>query len=537
MMKLTTEMIWQDLEEWKREARKLHHEPYALYRDFYLGGDRPLRYIRKNSRESDEHWLERLGRLVGANYCAPIVNKPVQAEYGGAVRRTVGDPELQRRLDAIARANALHTFQLKTARQRAIDGAAVVQAYWAPASSPLPLGEGRVRALQAGAAPATELPHPAPASGHPSDGLPLPAMGAPLPRGQGDGAGGLRLKHILPEHFFPIVTDDYERIDAVILDRRASSPLPLGEGRVRDLGRGAPSAPRLPHPNPLPGGEGGRVEIYTPDDIAIYEDGVRINDPASLPPGERPAQYGVLPFVVFNGRRLVGDVLGTSMLRGIAELNHALNESINNVLEILRFQAFSLLVIQGGLHGLPTDAEGRPRLAIGEAGFLNIDAEGRVYFADPNPKIGEVLAVIDRLIAMMYETGSIPVAVVQPQQSHAESAASRQVQFMPLVDLVEELITHDLEAERALIEKALLIDAIHRSGPTSLDEVRERMGRVEIEFPRNFLPMDEAARFELARAKREAGLLTRRMMLRAERPELSDEELDSLIAELDEEKK
>ena len=477
-MKLTTDAIWADLEAWKQRARALHHEPYALYRDFYLGGDRPLSYMRKNSRESDEHWLERLGRLVGANYCAPIVNKPVQAEYGGRVRRSVGDTELQARLDTIARENALHTFQLTTARQRAIDGAAVVQLYWTT--------EGR--------------------------------------GSRDEGRGALRLKHILPEHFFPVVTDDSERIDAVIIDR--SEPVTDRSPHGVSFSSTRPSTP-----DPRPS----RLEIYTPDDIAIYEDGQRVNDPSGLRFWERPARYGCLPFVVFNGRRLVGDVLGHSMLRGIAELNHALNESINNVLEILRFQAFSLLVIQGGLHGLPTDADGKPRLAIGEAGFLNIDAEGRVYFADPNPKISEILAVIERLITMMYETGSVPVAVVQPQQSHAESAASRQVQFMPLVDLVEELKTFDMASERELIEKALLLDHIHRVGPTTLDALRDRLGKVQVEFPKTFLPVDDAARFALMQARREAGLLTRRMMLMAEHPEMGGAELDALIAEIGEE--
>jgi len=489
-LKLTTESIWANLGEFERAARALHHEPYALYRDFYVGGERPLRYIRKNSRESDEHWLERLGRLVGANYCAPIVNKPVQAEYGARVRRSVANPQLQARLEAIARSNALHTFQLKTARQRAIDGCAIVQVYWDPGFA--------VCDFRFAIAEDTE-------------GAPGASAGPSANRqseiGNRKSAGGLRLKHILPEHFFPIVLDDCERLDAVIVDR---GEVPTTTTRTGTGTRTGTTARR--------------VEIYTPEDIAVYEDGVRVNEPVG---------YGVLPFVVFNGRRLVGDVFGHSMLRGIAELNHALNESINNVLEILRFQAFSLLVIQGGMQGLPTDAEGRPRLAIGEAGFLNVDSDGRVYFADPNPKIGEVLAVIERLIGMMYETGSIPVAVVQPQQSHAESAASRAIQFMPLVDLVEELITFDTESERELIEKMLLVDATHRSGPTTLAEVREGMGALAVEFPRSFLPTDEAARFELLRAKREAGLLTRRMMLAAERPELGEAELDALEAQLD----
>ncbi len=483
-MNLTPDLIWNELDAWKRRARELHHEPYGLYRDFYVGGDRPLAYMKKNSRESDEHWLERLGRLVGANYCAPIVNKPVQAEYGGGVRRTIGDAELQARLDAIARANRLHTFQITTARQRAIDGTAIVQVYWSASGVP-PSGGSSEDRVNAGL-----------------------RTGAP---------SGVKLKHILPEHFFPVVTDDAERIDAVIIDR--------SESGIWNVDSGIP-APASDHASRVTGhaAASSRVEIYTPGDIAIYEDGERVNEPTG---------YGTLPFVLFQGRRLVGDVFGHSMLRGIAELNHALNESINNVLEILRFQAFSLLVIQGGLHGLPLDADGRPKLAIGEAGFLNIDAEGRVYFADPNPKIEEILAVIDRLIGMMYETGSIPMAVVQPQQSHAESAASRQVQFMPLVDLVAELETFDTESERELIEKALLLDTVHRVGPTSLDAIRERMGKVEIAFPRTFLPIDEAARFELTEAKREAGLLTRRMMLREAHPGLSEEELEALMGEIE----
>ncbi len=490
-MTLTPDRIWADLDAWKARARELHHEPYPLYRDFYAGGDQPLAYIRKNARESDEHWLERLGRLVGANYCAPIVNKPVQAEYGSGVRRSVADPDLQARLDAIARANRLHTFQLTTARQRAIDGTAIVQVYWSEE------GRGARDEQAVDTEQDSSPPHASPVTAH---------------------SPGLRLKHILPEHFFPVVTDDAGRIDAAIIDRRDGAQPPSAVQAAHWPAGAAPSGAAVPH------GAGDRVEIYTPHDIAIYEGGERVNPPTG---------YGALPFVLFHGRRLVGEVFGHSMLRGVAELNHALNESINNILEILRFQAFSLLVIQGGLHGLPLDEDGRPKLAIGEAGFLNVDAEGRVYFADPNPKIGEVLAVIDRLIAMMYETGSIPTAVVQPQQDHAESAAARQVQFMPLVDLVAELQTFDAESERELIETALLIDAAHRTGPTTMDAVRQRAGKIEVTFPKSVLPVDETARFQLAQAKRQAGLLTRKMMLREAHPELAEEELNAILDEIE----
>jgi len=414
--------VYGNLEALEREAAGLHHERYGMYRDFYRGGDLPLGYLVRNPRESRKHWHERRGRLVGVNYCAPIVDKVVRAEYSRRVVRRVENAEAQAVVDQVARANALDTFQVRTARQRAIDGACVVQVYW------------------------------------------------------DERTGCVRLKHVLPEHFYPVCLDDHERIDAVIIDRSG----PACEGAGRD----------------------GRVEIYTPEEVGVFENGERVNGAENLEPWVREASYGVLPFVVFNGQRLVGDVFGYSLLRGVAELNHAVNQALNDVLEILHFQAFSLLVIQGALDGLPLDEDGRPRLSISESGFLNVDENGRVYFVDPNPKIADILEVLESLVRMMFETGSVPVAAARPQQSHAESAAARMVQFMPLIDMVTELQTFDRESEAELIEKVLRVASVHMG--------RElRPGRVEVRFARNFLPTDDETRLRMNIAALEAGLKSR----------------------------
>jgi len=416
---VTVDGVFGELEGVEAAARGLHHEDYGLYRDFYRGGSLPLGYVRRNPRESRRHWAERRGRLVGVNYCAPIVDKVVRAEYGRRVRRSVEDAGAQVVLDGVARGNGLDSFQLGTARQRAIDGTCVVQVVWDEAS------------------------------------------------------GGVRLKHVLPECFFPVCGSDRERVDAVVVDAGAG----LDGG-----GRGV--------------GAGRRVEVYTRDEVGVFVDGRRVYG------AEGGVRYGVLPFVVFNGRRLVGDVFGMSLLRGIAELNGAVNEALNGMLEILRFQAFSLLVIQGAMDSLPVDEDGRPRLAVSECGFLNVDENGRVYFVDPNPKIAEVLQVVESLIRMMFETGSVPVAVAQPQQSHAESAAARAIQFMPLVDLVTELMTLDGDSERELVELVLRVFSVH-SGRVL------RPGRVEVGFGRGFLPADEEARLRMNVMAVEAGLRSR----------------------------
>jgi len=425
-MPLTPNKIFSDLESIERDAARLHHENYALYRDFYRGGNLPLDYLRRNARESRKHWSERRTRLVALNYCAPIVDKIVRSEYSRRVARKVESEDAQAALDSLVRANALHTFQVRTARQRAIDGTCIVQLFWDPAAS------------------------------------------------------AVRLKHVLPEHFFPVCLSDHERIDAVIIDRSASLAGCAG----------------------TPGDH--TVEIYTPGEVGVFQEGRRINDPAESPAPE--ASYGMLPFVIFNGKRLVGDVFGASLLRGIAELNHAVNEALNNVLEILRFQAFSLLVIQGALDNMPVDEDGRPRLAISESGFLNVDENGRVYFVDPNPKISEILAVLESLIRMMFETGSVPVAAAQPQQSHPETATARSIQFMPLIDLVTELQTFDRDSEAELIEKALLIQSVHTGQPGN-------PGAIDVTFSRNFLPTDDNARLQMNIAALQAGLKTREQIL------------------------
>ena len=429
-MTITVNEIHGELAAFESEALGLHHENYGLYRDFYRGGELPLQYIRRNPRESRKHWRERRNRLVAVNYCAPIVDKTVRAEYSRRVGRSVENHQAQEVLGRVERENALHTFQLRTARQRAIDGTCIVQLYW------------------------------------------------------DDAAGMVRLKHVLPEHFFPVCLRDHERIDAVIIDREAAPGKTYGAD---------PTARR--------------VEIYTRGEVGVFDGGVRVNDPGRREPWLLEADYGVLPFVVFNGQRLVGDVFGASLLRGIAELNHAVNEALNDVLEILHFQAFSLLVIQGALDNLPVDEDGRLRLSISESGFLNIDENGRVYFADPNPKISEILAVLESLIRMMFETGSVPVAVAQPQQSHAESAASRQIQFMPLIDMVTELQTFDRESEEEMIEKILRIWSVHTGRKLA-------PGKVDVRFARSFLPTDDEARLRMNIEAMKAGLKTKEEVLK-----------------------
>jgi len=416
---------------------------------------------------------------VGANYTRPIVDKIARSEYGAPVVRSLGHERYQAVWDAAAAANRVGTFQLRTARQRAIDGCAIVQIY------------------------------------------------------HDERTGRVRWQHVLPEHVLPVVLpgDNYDEVSAVIVDRELPTHATAPQHRLQDS-EGADEGRGVPSPGDPRAGR--RIEVYTPDEVAVWIDGQRVAAP-QLQPWEREASYGCLPFVIFNGQTLVGDLLGYSAARGLVEINHFINRHLSNLSEIIDYQAFSLLVVKMGLSGFPVDADGRSVLDLGADKFLMVGDEGDAHFISPQPKIGEILDVLDRLIGVMYETGSVPVAAVQPQQGHAESGLARQVQFMPLRDVVAELAMQDAESERELIAKTLAIHEAHAGG-AGYAEVMAALSDLRIRFPEHYLPVDEAARVELYQARRAAGLESRRMQLAAEHPEMDEAAVARLLERIDEEK-
>lgn len=491
--KISPEEVHADLADFLESAALCHHEDYLIMRDFYLGAEHALRHINKHQREDWHSWELRRKRLVGANYCAPIVDKIARSEYGFDVVRNLHDDGLQARWDAIARANRAGTFQLLTARQRAIDGTCIVQMYW---------DEDRKRTCW---------------------------------------------RHVQPENFFPIVLpgDNYDEVSAVVILRDTTAQDIGGTHRLRDTeGSGDEGNQNI---NTERGdrvlrslgrddvGKEHRVEIYTPEAIAVWEGNQRVGTSA-LKPWEHVASYGTLPFVVFNGKTLVGDVFGYSFARGIVELNHFINRHLSNLSQIIDYQAFSLLVVNGGITGLSANDLEQINLNLNYNKFLVTGEGGDAKYVNPQPRIQEIVDVINKTIEMMFEVGNVPLAAVKPQQSHEESGISRQVQWMPLRDLVEELHTQDRWAERDLIAKSLHIDAVHRGDAGTFESMEERLVQAEIAYPKRYLPVDRATDVEVYTMRHEAGLEGRKERMAEEHPEMDEPEIEAKMREIDDEK-
>lgn len=494
---LTVETIVANLKAFMDAASKLHREDYPTNRDYYYGGKQALRHISKHRREEDAEWVQRRARLIGVNVCGVIVDKLVSAQYGTAATRSFDNDALADEFAEAVPADVLHRSRIDTARQRAIDGVAILHLYWDAE------------------------------------------------------AERVAWKHELPEHFFPIVMGDYDRIDAVIIDRsgRAGSG-----GRIRyfaddtypDKAQGQynPAAGDRPADTTTTQLEGTRIiEVYTPTESAVVK--VTIGSKGAIDrakvveqeAGVEQIEFGCLPFMLWNGKRLVGDLFGSSAIHGVTEINAAVNRELSNLDQIIDVQTFSLLVIQGSIPNLPTDAKGFPRLDVGTDSFLMLDEQGKVYYADPNPKISETLEVINALVELAMSAGRVPMVVVQPQQAHAESGISRQIQFLPLIDLITELETLDLRSEREFAARALLIQRrMSGQAEMTLAAVEEAMAGFKVDWSENFYPTDEATRLEVYQMRRDLDLESRRQQVKRENPDLDDEAIDLLIEEIDAEK-
>jgi len=196
-------------------------------------------------------------------------------------------------------------------------------------------------------------------------------------------------------------------------------------------------------------------------------------------------------------------------------------------------QTFSLLVIQGNLSSLPVDERGMPRIEVSEKAFLHLDSEGKVYYADPNPKIKETIEVIAQLVEWAFACGRIPLAVVQPQQAHAESGIARQIQFLPLIDMVTELTTYDEQSEREFAAKVLTVAREAKGAQPSFKDVLDEIAGFTMTWSENFYPTDEETKLNVYDQRRELRLESRLQQLAREHPELDEAELKVLADEID----
>ena len=129
---VTVELIRGIREQLKEQTDAQRREEYRTLLDFYEGGRAALqeRYVKKHYREEDEAWLARRMQLRGLNICRGIPEKIRDGLYGGKVKRSCADAEMNARLTEIYAENQFDTVASGIALEASILGSHLVGPYY-----------------------------------------------------------------------------------------------------------------------------------------------------------------------------------------------------------------------------------------------------------------------------------------------------------------------------------------------------------------------------------------------------------------------
>jgi len=274
-----------------------------------------------------------------------------------------------------------------------------------------------------------------------------------------------------------------------------------------------------------------RKEIYTDEETAIYINDELVNNDDEL---GIVNPYGVIMWTKFPGRFGAerGDYWGLSDIRDVVEVAKFINELCSFLDELVEKQAHSTLFTRGII------ADGN-KAATGPSVFINVKDEfGEAKYITPEPKLDEILNIVESLLKHAFEVGCIPsVSVVSGEG--VKSGIALLIEYKPFLDLVKQRQLLFEEAEIELYKKVALAEEYKRTGkvfsPEAAQEFMDKIN-VTIEFPSEYFPQDTKEGIEQDMMAIDAGFSTLKRKLRERYPDMTDVEIDALYQEVQDEK-
>jgi hypothetical protein len=257
--------------------------------------------------------------------------------------------------------------------------------------------------------------------------------------------------------------------------------------------------------------------IWTPEKVGtLDQDGRWVTAPQDNP------YDGVIPYVHWRGRGMMGSYWGTSAIRSVVTMQQMIHNRTSMLDRVILMQTHGQLVVL---------SEEKTEITSSEDAFLPLRPGEDAKYINPNAAIDEVQGSIERLIDRLFEVGRVPVSAVKGGQ--ANSGFQLVMEYVPMERLVRAYRQEAIAAEYQLIDTICWVGSRHG---LDLPEVPEFS---EVSFKEAFLPADKKAEFErdLFMLNNHPPLMTRKRFLRKWGPEgMTDEELEQYIAELDQER-
>jgi len=161
-------------------------------------------------------------------------------------------------------------------------------------------------------------------------------------------------------------------------------------------------------------------QIWTEDSVVTYEGSTLVKSETT--------DFGFVPFARFCGEELSGQYVGAASSTITRKTNHYINQILTDLAYIIRLQAATPVAISGWAGG--------DELVISPGRALSLPAGATASVLNLNPKIQEVLSVLEFLEKKAYELSSVPqISVIGGE---GQSGRELLIRWYPLVNVMRE---------------------------------------------------------------------------------------------------
>lgn len=193
-------------------------------------------------------------------------------------------------------------------------------------------------------------------------------------------------------------------------------------------------------------------QIWTDEAVVTYEGHMLVSSETN--------ELGFLPFTTFRGEEVYNQYLGHAPCNIIRLLNEDINQMLTHLGYMVKMQAGTPIALIGYQSG-----EG---VTIHPGRAFSVPAGSTAEVLQLNPKIKEVLDVINYLEEKAFETSNVPkVSVVGGEEGQAESGRELLIRWFPLKQLFDEKTVRFSQYELDLANMILKV-----RGLPPLDEVK-----------------------------------------------------------------
>lgn len=265
---------------------------------------------------------------------------------------------------------------------------------------------------------------------------------------------------------------------------------------------------------------GGRTvwqdHVWTPEFSCIVDQANKFVQPIE------PNEYGTVPFAIWRGRAIAGELRGQSLIAGAVTLADLILQQASDLDWLLIHSAHKIVWSRGIEQPQVTDGVDRWIHFTGGR-----EDGGEIGAVDQSGDIEGFLKVIQANFDAAFQLHGVPVAVIKGEE--AASGFALKVRYAPLSGVASGLRLRAVPPERRVLRLVAIIGNAHGRGYPSPEKLKP-----EVRFETAIVPSDGEAEKMADQREVEKGLLTRDSYLRRHHPELdTDEKRKAYAAELD----